>query len=90
MVWQVAIVFLELVKWRKYTIFSWQIIKDYSAENITRYFNEIIRLYKLDTLVFKDNENSKFKNAGELFRGMVEFNPKKRCKLIDITTSIKL
>ena len=90
MVWQIAIVFLELVKWRKYTIFSWQTIKDYSAENITRYFNEIIRLYKLDTLVFKDNENSKFKNAGELFRGMVEFNPKKRCKLIDITTSIKL
>ena len=78
------------MKWRKYTLFSWQTIKDYTQDNMTRYFNEIIALYKLDTLVFKDNENSKFKNAGDLFRGMVQFEPKNRCKLIDITTSIKL
>ena len=90
MVWQLAVVFLELMKWRKYTLFSWQTIKDYTPDNMTRYFNEIIALYKLDTLVFKDNENSKFKNAGDLFRGMVQFEPKNRCKLIDITTSIKL
>ena len=90
MVWQLAVVFLELMDWRKYNLFSWENIKNYTPANMTRYFNEIIALYKLDTLVFKDNENSKFKNAGDLFRGMVQFRPMNRCKLIDITTSIKL
>jgi hypothetical protein len=90
MVWQLGIVFLELLKWRKYIIFSWQTIKNFTPEQITKYFDEIVRVYKLNDIIFKNNENSKYKNAGDLFRAMVKFETKDRCKLSDIISSIKL